>query len=72
LNSITSIPDFMKIYQTVQKFLVGTQTDGRTDRQTGDLISLLSFLESGLKSNRHIRRVAFDIDGDDSLPGSSQ
>jgi hypothetical protein len=32
----------MKIYQVVQKLLVG-------DRQTGDLISLLSFLESRLK-----------------------
>jgi hypothetical protein len=34
----------MKIYQAVQKLLVGD-----TDRQTGDLISLLSFVESGLK-----------------------
>jgi hypothetical protein len=44
LNAITSIPNFMKIYQAVQKLLVGD-----TDRQTGDLISLLSFLESRLK-----------------------
>jgi hypothetical protein len=35
----------MKIYQTVQNVLVGTQTG----RQTCDLISLLSFLESRLK-----------------------
>jgi hypothetical protein len=34
----------MKIYQAVQKVLVG-------DRQTGDLISLLSFLESRLITN---------------------
>jgi hypothetical protein len=34
----------MKIYQAVQKLLVGTYR--QTDRQTGDLISLLSFLES--------------------------
>jgi hypothetical protein len=39
LNGITSVPNFMKIYQVLQK-----------DRQTGDLISLLSFLESRLKS----------------------
>jgi hypothetical protein len=45
LNGITSVPNFMKIYQAVQKLLVGdTQTD--THR---DLISLLSFLESVLK-----------------------
>jgi hypothetical protein len=44
LNGITSVPNFMKMYHTVQKLLVGeTQTD--RDRQTGDLISLLSFLE---------------------------
>jgi hypothetical protein len=33
----------MKMYQAVQKLLVGGH------RQTGDLISLLSFLESRLK-----------------------
>jgi hypothetical protein len=33
----------MKIYQAVQNLLVG-------DRQTGDLVSLLSFLESRLKT----------------------
>jgi hypothetical protein len=36
----------MKIYQAVQKLLVGGT---QTDRQTGDLIILLSFLESRLK-----------------------
>jgi hypothetical protein len=35
----------MKIYQVVQTLLVG---DTQTDRQTGVLISLLSFLESRL------------------------
>jgi hypothetical protein len=35
----------MKIYQAFQKLLVGDR-----DRQTGDLISLLSFLEFKLKS----------------------
>jgi hypothetical protein len=35
----------MKIYQAVQKLLVG----GHTDRQTGDLISPLLFFESRLK-----------------------
>jgi hypothetical protein len=36
----------MKIYQAVQKLLLGGT---QTDRETGDLISLLSFLESMLK-----------------------
>jgi hypothetical protein len=48
LNSITSIPNFIKIYQAVQKFLVG-DTQRQTDIQTGDLISLLSLLEGRLK-----------------------
>jgi hypothetical protein len=41
----------MKIYHAVHKLLVGGHTDEwtETDRQTGDLISLLSFLESRLK-----------------------
>jgi hypothetical protein len=47
LNGITSVPNFMKIYQTVPKLLVG---DIQTHRQTGELISLLNFLESRLKS----------------------
>jgi hypothetical protein len=46
LKGITSVPNFMKIYQAFQKLLVG---DTQTDRQTGDLISLLSFLEIRLK-----------------------
>jgi hypothetical protein len=45
LNGLTSVPNVMKIYQAVQKLLVG---DTQTDRETGDLISLLSFLESRL------------------------
>jgi hypothetical protein len=41
LNGITFIINFMKIYQAVQKSLVGdTQTNRR---QTGDLISLFLF-----------------------------
>jgi hypothetical protein len=36
----------MKIYQAVQKLLVG---DIQADGQTGDFISLLSFFESRLK-----------------------
>jgi hypothetical protein len=43
----------MKIYKAVQKLLVGdtyTQAGRQTDRQTGDLISVLSFLESRLKT----------------------
>jgi hypothetical protein len=56
LSGITTLPNIMKIYEAVQKLLVGhtdthTNTDKhrQTDRQTGDLISLLSFLESRLK-----------------------
>jgi hypothetical protein len=37
----------MKIYQAVQKLLV-------VDRQTGDLISILSFLESRLISSHNV------------------
>jgi hypothetical protein len=43
LNGITSIPNFLKIYHAAQNLLVGTH------RQTGDLINVLSFLESRLK-----------------------
>jgi hypothetical protein len=39
-----SVPNFMKIYQAVQKLI-----ERDTHRQTGDLISLLSFLESRLR-----------------------
>jgi hypothetical protein len=45
-NGITSVLNFIKIYQLVQKLLGGTL------RQTGDLISLTSlFKESRPKSN---------------------
>jgi hypothetical protein len=40
LNGLTSVPNFIKFYQAVQKLLVWG------DRQTGDLISLLSFFEN--------------------------
>jgi hypothetical protein len=43
LNDIISIPNLMKIYQAVQKLLMGT------GRQTVVLISLLSILESRLR-----------------------
>jgi hypothetical protein len=48
INDITSVPNFMKIYQAVQTLSVG---DTQIDSQIGDLISLLSFLESRLKMN---------------------
>jgi hypothetical protein len=41
----------MKIYQSVERLLVG---DTLTDRQTGDLINLLSCLESKLKSKKAV------------------
>jgi hypothetical protein len=45
LNGITSLPNSMKIYQSIQKLLV----KGHTDRETSDFISLLSFLGNMLK-----------------------
>jgi hypothetical protein len=50
---MTSLPNFIKIYQLVQKLLGGTprQTDEQTDRQTDDLISLtFLFKESRIRS----------------------
>jgi hypothetical protein len=38
----------MKIYHSAQKLLVRDGQERQTDRQTGDLISLLSLLESRL------------------------
>jgi hypothetical protein len=45
LNVITSVPNFMKMCQAIQKLLVW-------DIQTFNLISLLSFLESRLSRTR--------------------
>jgi hypothetical protein len=47
LNGIAAIPNLMKIYHAVQKLLVG---DTERQKETGDFISLLSFLESRLKT----------------------
>jgi hypothetical protein len=44
----------MKIQQVVKKLSVGYR---QTDRQTGDLISLLSFLESRLKIVKVLLRL---------------
>jgi hypothetical protein len=47
MHGINCLPNFMKIYQSVQTLLLGyTHTD--THRQDGDLISLFPFLESRL------------------------
>jgi hypothetical protein len=47
-NGMTSLLNFIKIYQLVQKLLGGTHR--QTDRQTGDLVSLtFLFKESRLK-----------------------
>jgi hypothetical protein len=43
LDGITSLPNITKIYQLFKKLL------GMTNRQTGDLISLFSFLKSTLR-----------------------
>jgi hypothetical protein len=44
----------MKNYQAVQKLLMGGT---QSDRQTGDLISLLSFMESRLKIDDHKKNL---------------
>jgi hypothetical protein len=52
----------MKIYKSVQKLSVGN-----SHRQTGDLISLLSFLESKLKSEQlesYVRGLLLDETGE--------
>jgi hypothetical protein len=57
---MTSLLNFIKIYQLVQKVLGGKhrqtdngQTDGQTDRQDGDLISLtFLFKDSRLKISK--------------------
>jgi hypothetical protein len=56
-SSLPSLTNTMKMYQAVQKLLVGdTQTDGQTHTHThtkpGDLISLLSFLESRIRKSK--------------------
>jgi hypothetical protein len=45
LNGITSLSNFIKIYQAVQQLLMG-------DTQTGDLISLFSFVVCRFKTYR--------------------
>jgi hypothetical protein len=58
LNGSTCVPNFTKIHRSVQELLVGdtdshththTHTYTQTDRQSCDLVSPFSFLESGLK-----------------------
>jgi hypothetical protein len=49
LNGIASLPNFVKIYQTVQKLV-------EEDRQTDVMISIFSFLESRLKSEQKVVR----------------
>jgi hypothetical protein len=52
----------MKIYQLVQKLLgqgTQTETDGWTDIQTNDLMSILSFLENSLVWNQTCSGVFF-------------
>jgi hypothetical protein len=48
----------MKIYQAVKKLLMG---DTQTDRLTGGLVSLLSFLESRPKRKNQKRKAAVRI-----------
>jgi hypothetical protein len=58
-NGMTSLPNFIKIYQLVQKLLGGGDTDGQTDRQDGDLISLtFLFKESRLKMKFGLEKCA--------------
>jgi hypothetical protein len=64
---MTSLLNFIKIYQLVQQSLGGTQTDRRTDRhtdrQTGDLISL-TFL---FKESRLITDFVTDYENNSEL-----
>jgi hypothetical protein len=53
----------MKLYNAVQKLSVG---DTQTDRQTGDLISLLSFFESTLKVLTRIHESALGLKFNDA------
>jgi hypothetical protein len=77
LNDIASILNLLKIYQAVQKLLVGdTQTDRGTYRQTHrrDLISLLSFLESRPKClfSHFVCSARPGRDADHSPPSSAE
>jgi hypothetical protein len=60
-NGMTSLLNFINIYHLVQKLLEeDTQTDGRTDRQTGDLISLtFLFEESRLRNEVYVNHTKF-------------
>jgi hypothetical protein len=56
---MTSLLNFIKIYQLVQKLLGDTHR--QTDRQTGDLISLtFVFKESRIKTSGNDNRKAFN------------
>jgi hypothetical protein len=56
---MTSLLNFIKIYQLVQKLLGGDpQTDRRrTDRQTGDVTSLTFLFEESEAKNRCTRNI---------------
>jgi hypothetical protein len=57
-NGMTSLLNFIKIYQLIQK-LLGGHTDGQTDRQTDYLISFtFLFKESRLKNVKAYTYVA--------------
>jgi hypothetical protein len=58
LNCMTSLLNFIKIYQLVQKLLGGTHR--QTDGQTGDLISL-TFLFKGSRLKK------YQVDGSNAL-----
>jgi hypothetical protein len=51
----------MKIYLAVATLLVGGSTDKHTDRQTGDFISLHSFLEIRLETTSYVYQRTFSI-----------
>jgi hypothetical protein len=50
---MTSLLNFIKIYQLVQKLSRGGGTHGQTDRQAGDLISLTFLFEESRLITSH-------------------
>jgi hypothetical protein len=58
MASITCLPIFTKNLPFGSEIIRGgTQTDMHTDRETGDLISLLSFLKRKLKMVENVQQI---------------
>jgi hypothetical protein len=57
-NDMISLPNFIQIYQLVQKLLGGTHR--QTDRQTGDLINLTFLFKESSKKERIMLHLIID------------